>query len=183
MKRFLMCASAVAVLFSGMTTLSHAEDAAGVTSIAVVDVRSLLTNSKAAKSIQGQIKSHREKFVKNLAEEEKELRGMEKKLIESKDKASPEEFGKKRQAFEEKLLSTRKKAEERRRGLEKGAAQATGKLRKEITDIVQSIADAKGYDLVLSSQNVVVGANKLNISKEVMDKLNSKVSKISVKVK
>ena len=67
--------------------------------------------------------------------------------------------------------------------MEKGAAQATGKLRTEITNIVQAIADKNGYDLVLSSQNVVVGANKLNISKEVMSKLNKKVSKISVKVK
>ena len=142
-----------------------------------------MTESKAAKSIQSQIKSHRDKFVKNLAEEEKDLRGMEKKLIEEKDKVSAEDFAKKRRAFEEKLFATRKKAEERRRDLEKGSAEATDKLRKEITDVVQKIADEKGYNLVLSSQNVIVGSNSLNISKEVMDKLNKKVSKISVKAK
>ena len=108
---------------------------------------------------------------------------MEKALIEEKDKLSAEDFAKKRRKFEEKLLATRKKAEERRRNLEKGAADATTKLREAITDVVQNIADDKGYDLVLSSQNVVVGANELNISKDVMEKLNDKVSKISVKVK
>jgi len=183
MKRFLMSASAMAVLSVAVVPAYAQEGGSDVTSIAVVDVRALLTDSKAANSIQSQIKSHRDKFVKNLASEEKELREMEKTLIEEKDKSSAEEFGKKRRAFEEKLLATRKKAEERRRNLEKGAAEATNKLRKEITDIVQGIADDKGYDLVLSSQNVIVGANKLNISKEVMDKLNKKVSKISVKIK
>ena len=67
MRYFLMI---LVLVFAGAPV--YAEDAASdVTSIAVVDVRALLTESKAAKSIQGQIKSHRDKFVKGLASEEK----------------------------------------------------------------------------------------------------------------
>jgi len=177
-----MAVLCVAVLMAGPLKV-YAQDAAAnaATSIAIVDVRALLTDSKAAKSIQSQIKKKRDSFLKGLAKEEKELRGLEKALIESKDKVAPEEFTKKRKSFEEKLLKTRKGAEEERRNLEKAAAKASNQLRDEITKVVESVVKEKGYDLVLSAQNVVVGNNALNITKEVMVKLNKDVSKISVK--
>lgn len=185
MFRLMVVAALCVISFVGISSISFAEDAVvekkSSTSIAVVDVRALLSDSKAAKSIEGQIQKKRDGFLKNLAKEEKELRDLEKELIDSKDKSSPEEFAKKRKSFEEKLLATRKEAEEERRDLEKIAAKASDQLRDEITKVVEGIVKEKGYDLVLSSQNVVVGNNTLNITKEVMDRLNKDVSSISVK--
>ncbi len=178
---------AVGVCLGAMNSYALAEDAAPASSqgmsIAIVDVRLLLTDSKAAQSIQKQIKKMRDSFLKELADEEKELRDLEKALVESKDTVSAEEFAKKRKEFEEKLLKTRREAEEKRRKLEQAAAEASDKLREEITGVVEGISEKKKYDLVLSSQDVVVGANSLNITKEVMKKLNDEVSEISVKMK
>ena len=169
--------SLVLAVFLVVPGLAKAE-----TVIAIVDVRILLSESDAAKSIQKQIKKHRDKFVESLAKDEKELRKLEKNLIEKKDELSPDDFAKKRKEFEEKLLETRKEAQEQKRKLDEAAADASRKLRNEITDIVEDIAEDKGYNLVLSAQNVVIGAKEINITEEVMDALNDEVSKISLKL-
>ena len=171
---FLMTAVMIAAIL--LPNLAQAQS-----KIAVVDIRLLLTESKAAKSIQSQIKERRDSFVNDLASEEKKLRGMEKTLIEQKAELSQEDFVEKRQDFEKELIDTRKEATEKRRDLEEAAAKASQKLRDEITTIVQEVADESEYDLVLSMQDVVIGSNTLNITDEVLKRLNKNVSKISVK--
>lgn len=166
----------IAFLALFLSVSAHAQ-----TKIAVVDMRALLTESQVAKSIQSQIKSRRDSFVSDLSTEEKKLRGMEKTLIEEKGKVSDQDFIDKRQSFEKELIETRKEATDKRRNLEKAAAEASVTLRKEITSVVETIVEENDYDLVLSMQDVVVGSNTLNITDEVMARLNKKMSKIPVK--
>lgn len=168
---------------AGLSPVLATETAATPTSIAVVDVRALLTESDAAKSLQKQIKAERDAFLEQLGKEEKGLREQEKELVAEQGKLSAEEFDKKRKGFEEKLLETRKDAQTKKRDLEVAAGKATEKLRNEITKVVQKIADEKGYNLVISAQDVLIGAESLNITDEAMKGLNDAVSKISLDVK
>lgn len=173
----------IGVVFPLPVSAEDKEVSVPAVSIAIVDVRLLLSESKAAQSIQKQIKKQRDAFVSDLADEEKDLRGEEKELIEKQSSLSPEDFAKKRKEFEEKLLETRRKAQTRKRDLEVAAAKATEKLRNEIADIVQDIADERGYNLVISAQDVLIGADSLNITDETMKALNKAVSSISLDVK
>jgi len=69
-------------------------------SLAVVDVQNLLSQSNAAKDIQKQVKSRRDKLQAEFSKYEKELRDNEKKIIAERANMSPEEFASKRQSFE-----------------------------------------------------------------------------------
>src|SRR5689334_13019758 len=77
-------------------------------SIAIVDVDKLLADAKAAQSLQKQIQAKKEAFQKEFAAKEKELKTTEDSLLAEQSKISAEEFGKKRKAYEEKILATRK---------------------------------------------------------------------------
>lgn len=152
------------------------------TSIGVVDVLSLLNDSKAAKSIQQQREALRAQFLEEISATEQELRAEEKKLQEERVELEPEAYAKNRQAYEAKLLEARKAAQEKKRQLEEASAQAMDVLRDQLYIVVQSIAKERGYELVISNKDVIAGEKSLDITEETMKRLNEAVVEIPLKL-
>lgn len=150
------------------------------TNIAVVDVHRLLTESKAGKSIQAQRKVSRDSFLSEISNEEKKLRDEEEVLISQQKTLSREEYEKKRQTYEKDLLKMRRTTQEHKQKIEEASKVAMDILRNEIYLAVQSIADERNYDLVISSKNVIAGANSLDITNETMKKMDGKISEIKM---
>ena len=167
-------ASAV-VLACAFPALAQAE-----VTIAVVDVQKLMTQSDASKSIQKQLEDQRKGFLEDLGKEEKALKAEQAKLADEQKTADKEAFAKKAKGFEEKLLKTRKSAQERKSKLDKASAEAVNALRQELVKVVKDIATEKGYSIVLSSSDVIVGDKAMDISDEAMKRLNSAVKTIKV---
>lgn len=156
--------------------------AADELSIAVVDVQELLTQSKAARSIQEQVKAEREKFLAKISKEEEVLRGMEKDFVENAKDLTPEQRAEKKKAFEEKFAATQKKAQEGKGKIEKAVVEAMATLNKEAFQAVESVAEAAGYNLILAKQHVVASDKSIDISEASMKKLNDNIKKIDLKV-
>lgn len=150
--------------------------------IVVVDFQRISSESSAAKSIQDQLEKQREAFQKEFSEHERKLREEEKKIIEKRGDMSAEELSEKRQAFEAKLLETRKLVQERRGELERAAGKALNTLRQETVTIVAEMADKNEYDIVLGRQNVILAAKEKDITQEVMKKLNKKLKKVDLEI-
>lgn len=150
------------------------------TTIAVVDVEYLLTESKAAKHINAQIESRRKAFLEELSEKEQSLKEMEEKLIESQEKGDAEGFESLRKRFEEEYQQTSTFARQTRGALESSFGKAMNKLRTNMFEITQEIAEEKNYDLVLAQQTVVIGHKSLSITEEVLERLDNKISKIEL---
>jgi Skp family chaperone for outer membrane proteins len=55
-------------------------------------------------------------------------------------------------------------------------------LREQLYLTVQSIADEKGYDLVISSRDVIAGAKSLDITEETLQRMNKNVSDIKLDI-
>src|SRR5688572_22086258 len=149
---------------------------------AVVDVEVLMNESAAGKSIQEQLKLKQDAFQKEFSKKEEELHADQKKIVEKKAEMKPEELNTKRQEFEAKLLETRKLLQKRRSSLDSGLGKAMQELRKNIMEVSAEIAEAKGYSLVLSRDSIVVAQKEADITKEALEKLNSKVKSITLKV-
>ena len=150
--------------------------------VAVVDVQKLMTDSKAAQSIQKQIETKRQQYQQEFSKHEEELRNSEKSLAEARGNLSAEEFNDRRQDFENKLLETRKLVQKRRRALEKAAAAALAQLRNKVVGIVATIADDQKIDLVITRQNIILVDKDLDITAQVLKQLDSSLSKIELKV-
>ena len=56
-------------------------------------------------------------------------------------------------------------------------------LTKVIYEVCQSIADEQNIDLVITRQNIIVGNMSLDITKEVAEKMNKKLPKVTLEVK
>lgn len=165
-----------------LLSLPFAQVAKAEVSIAVVDVQRLLTESKAALSIQKQVQEEREKLQNEFAGYEQKLRDSEKQLVENRGEMTPEEFTNKREKFQRELQETGSLVQKKKRALENALVKATGKLRGEILKIVAQKAEEKNYDIVLTRQNIVLVAKAFDISEEVMSAINAKITNIPLEL-
>ncbi|MGZ9098005.1 MAG: OmpH family outer membrane protein [Micavibrio sp.] len=181
----------IAALFGAMLALPSAgfaagdaakEGAATVAKIAVVDVQTLIGDSKAGKSIQAQISKQRESFKDELSSLDKDLVEMQKKLTESKAAKDSDEFKAKTKEFETKMINANELARERRQSLEKGAADAVLELRKEIVKVVADIADEEKFTIVISRQDVILAEKDMDITERVLAALDKKLPEVKVKM-
>lgn len=163
-------------------TVAPAASAASAPSVAVVDADKILAESKAAKSLQSQIKTKKEAFQKEFSAKEKELKKAETDLLGQRESLSAEEFAKKRKAYEEQILETRKLFQKRRNALDSGLAKAMQELRKNIVEAAAQIADTKGYDIVLTRDSVLIAEKSLDITDEVLSALDTKITTIPLQV-
>src|SRR5690606_37868508 len=140
------------------------------------------TESRAAQSLQSQIKGKKEGYQKEFSSKEKELRSAEEALIAQREKLTAEEFGKQRKAFEEKVFEARKLFQQRRNALDSGLAKAMSELRRNIVQSAATVAEQKGYDIVLTRESVLIAEKSLDITDEVLKALNEKTGDIKLQV-
>lgn len=149
--------------------------------VGVVDVVALMRNSKAAQSIEDQLAAKRKSFQEDLSKQEKKLRSMEEDLIKQRDKKDEEAFNKKRKEFETAVRELQKSAQQKRMTLDKSASNAVGRLQEEITKITAETANAKNLQIVLTRDQVVVVSKPLDITTEIMTKLDQALPRVEVK--
>lgn len=170
-----------AVLFMAFATIAPLAHAAAPT-IAVVDVERLYIESKGAKSLKSQIEAKKEAFRKEFSAKEAELKKLEDALMSEREKLSAEEFGKKRKEFEQKILEARKLFQKRSNSLDDGQKSAMRELRKGIAEATTEVAEQKSYDVVLTRDSVVIAEKTLDITEDVLKKLDEKITTIPLKV-
>ncbi len=171
------------VLLTGLTMQAHAE-----TSIAVVDVEAILSQSLAAKSVQKQVTEKRSSFLSEVKKAEDKLRSEEDKLRTEQQsiqknptEAAEKAFTQKVQDFEKRKLDTRSSLQKKKATLDKSYSTAMNTLTKSIFEVCQTIAAEQKIDLILTKQNIIVGTQSLNITATVMESLDKKLPKLSLK--
>lgn len=172
----------IAVMACLLLSLGFSHQAKAEISIAVVDVQKIMTESKAAVSIQQQVQQQREKLQTEFSGYEQKLRDNEKNLLEERNDMTPEEFKAKRDEFQKNLQETGALVQDKKRALEEGLVKATSKLRGEVLQIVANMADERNYDIVMSRQNIVLVTKSLDITEEVMAAINAKITNISLEL-
>ncbi|MCB9991432.1 MAG: OmpH family outer membrane protein [Rhodospirillales bacterium] len=152
--------------------------------IGVVNIQEIMSESKAAKSIQEQLQTKRKAYQEEISKHEQTLREEKKKLDEmSRDtEEAKEELTKKAAEFEKKLMETGKLVEKRKQSLEKAAGDAIAELRKKSIEIISDVADENDYDMILTRQNVVLAQKEMDITPEVMKRLDKSLKEIKLKV-
>ncbi|PCJ99743.1 MAG: hypothetical protein COA45_02685 [Zetaproteobacteria bacterium] len=151
--------------------------------IAVVDIDKVLVETKAAKSIQKQIAAKRKAFLADVKKAEDKLRADQVALGKKRSELSKEDMLKKAQEFERQRITARNTIQAKKQKLEKAYVSAMNVLTKSVYEVCQKIAAEDKIDLIITRQNIVVGSMSLDITKKVIERLNEKLPKLSLKVK
>lgn len=177
MKRFLLLSMFV-LMFS--TPVQAESPAAG--EIAIVDMQQIMRDSKAAKSVQKQITSVREKYKNTISSQEKDLTKMKDDLVAKKATLSAEDFQTQRKDFEQKLVSVQKDVREKQNKLDDAFNEAMDKIRMKSVEIIAAQAKKHNASLVLPRQNIIIVDQSLDLTEEVMAELDKALTDVKVKV-
>lgn len=174
---------AILWLLAVLAVFAFAPAALAETSIAVVDLQKLMTESSAAVNIQEQVQAYRDRYQAEINAVEQQLREQQTSLVENQEKMSAEEFAQKKQEFEQSLGETRNMVQEKKRVLDEAFTNAMKQLRDEVLEAVAAISEERGYQIVLTRQNVVLVEKPFDITAEVMEKINASLSAVKLDIK
>lgn len=158
-----------------------AESYASANKIAVVDVQMILEQSKAVSAIRNAAEKINQELQNELQNKENELKILEKKLIESKEQLPQAEFEKEVMKFNKQVTGAQKNIQDRKLRLEQAHAKAISKVNEVALKIISSLASEGKYSVVLPSTQVLYANDKLNITPEVLVRLNTTIPYVELK--
>jgi Skp family chaperone for outer membrane proteins len=147
---------------------------------AVIDYQRILRDAAAARSIRAQIESRRKTYQGEISKEEQRLHEADKAFAKQRSLLTPEAFAEKRRAFEEDVSEVQRLVQQRRRQLDQVAEVALNEVKTALIEIVTGIAEERGFNLVLPSSEVLFFARKIDLTEEVLAKLDARLPDVVV---
>ena len=148
--------------------------------ILVVDVQSLLQNSKSAKMVRQQIDQKRTEYQKEMSAQEGTLRQEHDTLQRQQSSLSAEAFNQKGREFQQKLNDFDKSMQGKRQTLEKANSEAIEKINEVMLKIIADIAKERKANLVFLRSELVLFDQNFEISDEVLQKLDEQLPTLAV---
>ncbi|MZR30484.1 OmpH family outer membrane protein [Sneathiella litorea] len=150
--------------------------------IGVVDMQKIMRELDVVKDINSQVKAFEEKTDKELAAEEKKLKDERAQIERQKTLVTPEAYSKKQSEFNRKAADFRVKVQEKNKQLQISRVNALEKIKAQMLPVIRDVMDKNGVSLVLDVSEVLFVEKPLEITKEIMERLNKDLKKIKVEI-
>ena len=169
-------------LFVLLFNLTYISNSHSQSNIAILDVLSLLKESKAAKSMKDQLDKVAKEYSDVEKKKAKEIQKKEEELLRQKSTLTPEAFSDRKNAFEKTVIEFNKTRDKNRRALAKAERESMVKIEAAVEKIVKEIQTAEKIDVVIKKTAVILSEGSIDITSKVVEKLNKEVSTIDVNV-
>ena len=145
-----------------------------------LDFKYIIDQSVAGKKTNQALKNELDQGVKKLKTKEQQLQKEEKEIIQQKKLLSPEEYKKKISSLREKVTSLQKERDKVIQSISTKRNNARKKLLNELNPIVKNYMAEKNIRLILDKKSVLLGDEKLDITKDILEILNKKLKSINL---
>jgi outer membrane protein len=149
--------------------------------VIVMSIENIRRNSVAVKNIREQIAGYRKEFQAGIQKEESALRSANQELAKKRTILSPEAFAKERRQFEQRVIGVQKLVQKRKRQLDQAQVESMVKVEERMNQIVANIAQSRNASLVLRRAQTVLVARGLDVTAEVLARLNKELVDVPVK--
>lgn len=149
--------------------------------IVVVNVDRLMNDSKAGQSIKKQSQKILDKNKDRLEDLVEKVKKTEEKLSQAMKDKDEDGFKTLRQDYREQIEDLQKSRAAMGKDTNKSVINAVQVLKEEIIEIITDMAKKHEYDLVLTGDNVAFVRDRIEITDDVMTKLNKNLSSVTVK--
>ena len=163
------------LFFFLFTSASHA----GATYF--VDFKYVLNESKAGKEAQDFLKNKLDKGIKSLQSKEKMIQEEEKKIIQQKKVVSAEEYKKNVTNLWLKVSNLQKERSNLISEVGKQRSKARQELLKNLNPIIKEYMEKNNIRMVIDKKSILLADDTLDITKEIVKILNSKLKSIKLK--
>ncbi len=172
---------AIAFIISIATSFAVSAQEAAKPTIAVVNIQSVMRESTAFKSMREQLETKQKSFHAEITKKEETLQKEDKDLAKQQAVLSKEAFAEKVKSFRSKATEVQKEVQAKKSLLDASQERALGEIQKTVSEIIAAMAKEKGFIIAIPTSQIMYADEKLDISKEVLEKLNKKLPKIDVK--
>ena len=150
--------------------------------IALVDLDGVLRNADANNRIRELLDEQRAKFQEEFRAVEVDLQQSERDLLSRRDLMVKEEYDKLVTAFQARVAELQKDIQYKRQSIDTAYQKALSGIRNLAIEEVTKIASEKKIDLILKRDSSVIFLPHLNISDEVLKRLNGRTKDARIEV-
>ena len=148
--------------------------------IMVVDVQSLLQNSKSAKMVRQQIEQKRAEYAKEISHQEETLRQERDSLQRQQSSLSADALNQKGREFQQKVNDLDRSVQGKRQALERSNAEALEKIQEVMLKIITDIAKDRKANMVFQRSELVLFDQNFDVTDEVLQKLDEQLPTLTV---
>lgn len=164
-----------------LAAFSLLSSAANAGNIGIIDVDKIMNESLVMRDIQSKIEKKEDEYQKQVQKKRGELESEQKRIEGKKNILSKEAFEKEAESFEKKLDELKTFIDKKQNSLKKSSMEAMSKVNEKVRDIIDEIAKEKKLEVVIAAGQTLYYENNLDITEEVLQKLNKKITKVEMK--
>ena len=167
------------------TSTPVAEKSMEVKRIALVDISGVLRAADANNRVRELLDVQRAKFQEEFRAIEVDLQQSERDLLAKRELMAKDEYDKLVTEFQARVSSVQKEIQYKRQSIDNAYQKALSDIRKLAIEVITKIASEREIDLILKRDASVIFLPHLNISDEVLTRLNerTKNARIEVEIK
>ncbi len=174
-------AVAAMIAFTAPAFAADAAPAAGANTIAVVNIQQVMRDSTAAQNVREQLENKQKTFQSEISKKEEELQKEDQDLGKKRSVLSKTAFDEKATAFRKKATDVQKEVQAKKATLDAAFEHALNDIQKVVTEVITDLSKEKGFAIAVPTSQILYGDPKLDISDEVLKRLNQKMAKLDVK--
>ena len=172
MKKQFLALLAASLLFIGNAVASE---------VGVLDVEKIVKESSAMRDIQNKISKKQDEYQKEVTKKQNELEADQKRIESKKNVLSKDALEKETKTFEKKIDDLKNFVEKKQNSLKKASLDSMGKVNDKIKEIIADISKEKNLDAIIPASQTLYYKDELDVSDEVLKRLNKKITKVDVK--
>ena len=150
------------------------------TSIGIIDLNKILTDADASIDAAEQIEQIANEIENEIKLSDEEIIKEQNLLIESQSIMAPEAFESKRIEYESKDQKYNNERQSKLLKIDELIAVSRNDILNAVKPILEDISNKKGITIVLEKASVMLNAEKMDITNEVLKKLNKSLPTINV---
>ena len=167
------------------TSAPAAKKSVEVKRIALVDIEGVLRAADANNRVRELLDGQRAKFQEEFRAIEVDLQRSERNLLAKRELMAKDEYDKFVNEFQARVSSVQKEIQYKRQSIDNAYQKALSDIRGLAIEVITKIASERKIDLILKRDSSVIFLPHLNISDEVLTRLNerTKNARIEVEIK
>ena len=139
----------------------------------------LLSESEAGKYINNELQIINNKNIEEFKKIENSIKTEEEKLLKQKNILKEEEFNNKANKLREKYKSYQELKNTKNNDLKIARDNAGNQILKIINEILSEYSTKNKISLIMEKKNIVIGKTELDITKNILALLNTKIKKLN----
>jgi outer membrane protein len=181
---FIGCVMCGTAMVSAQNTTASPDTTASmeVRRIGLADLNGVLRAADANVKVRELLDVQRQKFQSEFNKVETELQQTERDLMSKRELLSTEEYDKQIKSFQARVTRLQQDIQKQRQSIDNAYQKAQSNIRAEAISVITEIASEMQLDLVLQRDSSLIFLPHLNISEEVLKRLNERTKNARIEI-